>query len=208
MRGSMAAVVSRPGGRVPTRSVRGTSGLHRAGCWVTPSRGDPQESATENRPPMADSSAQVRVKRCGKSAPAPGATPVARQTPPGARPSRGMGCPPATPRVGRKSRRATAGREGWPSPGRPGTESGVQADSPPTPLSTGRNMALTCGNTNYMVVIASLDFPSFRSLPRPGRGLDPDVHVRFPSHAKYDVRRCCAATSCGPIPQRAGPTRR
>ena len=38
-----------------------------------PTRGDPQESATESRPPMAEphvSSAQVRVKRCGKSAPA------------------------------------------------------------------------------------------------------------------------------------------
>src|SRR3954447_9721354 len=30
----------------------------------------------------------VRVKRCGKSAPAAGATRLARQTPPGARPSR------------------------------------------------------------------------------------------------------------------------
>src|SRR5262249_45723925 len=33
--------------------VRGTSGLRRTRCWVTPSRGGPQESATENRPPMA-----------------------------------------------------------------------------------------------------------------------------------------------------------
>jgi hypothetical protein len=29
-------------------SVGGKSGLHRAGRWVTPSRGDPKESATEN----------------------------------------------------------------------------------------------------------------------------------------------------------------
>jgi len=36
-----------------THPVRGTSGLHRAWCWVTPSRGDPQDSATESRPPMA-----------------------------------------------------------------------------------------------------------------------------------------------------------
>ncbi len=89
------AVASRPGGRVPApsrerrRPVRGTSGLHRARCWVTPSRGDPQESATENRPPMAWRHVQARVKRCGKSAPAPGATRAARQTPPGARPDRG-----------------------------------------------------------------------------------------------------------------------
>ena len=63
--------------------------------------------------------AQVRVKRCGKSAPAPGVTPVARQTPSGARPSRGMGCPLRyDPRVGRKSGRVTVRREGWPSPDR------------------------------------------------------------------------------------------
>ncbi len=36
------------------------------GCWVTPSEGDLKESATENKPPVI----QVRVKRCGKSAPA------------------------------------------------------------------------------------------------------------------------------------------
>ncbi len=55
-----APVASRPGGRVPGRKapVRGTSGLHRARCWVTPSRGDPQDSATESRPPMAP------VRRC------------------------------------------------------------------------------------------------------------------------------------------------
>jgi hypothetical protein len=44
----------------------GKSELHRAGCWLTASRGDSQESATENKPPAAR---QVRVKWCGKSAP-------------------------------------------------------------------------------------------------------------------------------------------
>ena len=44
-------------------SVRGTSGLHRARCWVTPSRGDPQDSATESRPPMATG---PRIGRTGK----------------------------------------------------------------------------------------------------------------------------------------------
>lgn len=29
----------------------GKSGLHRAGCWVIPSLGDEQESATESKPP-------------------------------------------------------------------------------------------------------------------------------------------------------------
>ena len=49
-------------------SGRGRSGLRRAGCWLTASRSDPQESATENRPPMARlDRAQARVKRCGKA---------------------------------------------------------------------------------------------------------------------------------------------
>jgi len=34
-------------------SVGGKSGLQRAGRWVTPSRGDPKESATENNRPAA-----------------------------------------------------------------------------------------------------------------------------------------------------------
>ncbi len=40
----------------------GKSGLHRAGCWVTPSLGDEEESATESRPPLALARG-VRVKR-------------------------------------------------------------------------------------------------------------------------------------------------
>jgi hypothetical protein len=31
--------------------TRGKSELHRAGCWLTASRGDSQDSATESRPP-------------------------------------------------------------------------------------------------------------------------------------------------------------
>ena len=38
----------------------GKSGLHRAGCWVTPRGGNPTDSATERRPPPARA---VRVKR-------------------------------------------------------------------------------------------------------------------------------------------------
>lgn len=33
------------------RAAGGKSELHRAGCWVTPSGGNPRESATETRPP-------------------------------------------------------------------------------------------------------------------------------------------------------------
>ena len=47
---------SRPGATrvVEFAPCRGRSGLRRAGCWLTASRGDPQESATENKPPMDD----------------------------------------------------------------------------------------------------------------------------------------------------------
>src|SRR5207302_8523666 len=58
---------SEPPGRTPAQSrAGGKSGLHRAGCWLTASRGDSRDSATENRPPAER---QARVKRCGKSAP-------------------------------------------------------------------------------------------------------------------------------------------
>jgi hypothetical protein len=54
---------------------------------------------------MAGRPAQARVQRCGKSAPASGATPAARQPPPGARSNRGHGwpgrCASASPRVDR-----------------------------------------------------------------------------------------------------------
>jgi len=70
---------------VAARKRRGKSGLHRARWWVTPTRGDPRESATESRPPRA---VGVRVKRRCKRPPARQVTAAARQTPPGAR-SRG-----------------------------------------------------------------------------------------------------------------------
>src|SRR5690606_19119211 len=38
-------------------------------CRITSGRGNPMESATENKPPMTCLQAQVRAKRCGKSAP-------------------------------------------------------------------------------------------------------------------------------------------
>ena len=79
---------SRPGGRVsycriPGSCCRGKSGLHRARWSVTPTRGDPRESATESKPPRAS---MVRVKRWCKRPPAPRVTGAARQAPPGARP--------------------------------------------------------------------------------------------------------------------------
>ena len=73
-----------PAGRPRPRETRSRKvRLHRAGCWETQA-GRPREGATERRPPPSG----VRVKRCGKSAPAARATAPARQAPPGARPSR------------------------------------------------------------------------------------------------------------------------
>src|SRR5713226_3693679 len=47
----LGRILSGRGGRATAgevNSVGGKSGLQRAGRWVTPSRGDPKESATEN----------------------------------------------------------------------------------------------------------------------------------------------------------------
>ena len=60
--GRLEVTVSRLGGRGTDRyagSCRGRSGLRRAGCWLTASRGDPQDSATERKPPMAGLAART-----------------------------------------------------------------------------------------------------------------------------------------------------
>ena len=52
---SLLRRTSRPGGRVGiARSRRGKSGLHRAGWLLTATRGNPRDSATENRPPARE----------------------------------------------------------------------------------------------------------------------------------------------------------
>src|SRR5213592_394040 len=79
---------------------RGKSELSRAAGWLTARRGDATESATENRPPIASApqgaEEEVRVKRCGKSAPRPARAWTARQTPCGARPNREVMEPPVS----------------------------------------------------------------------------------------------------------------
>ena len=125
----MVGTVSRPGGRGGTRSRRGRSGLRRAGCWCEPGRGD--LSVQGNREQTADgpgNRAQARVKRCGKSAPASGATSAARQPPPGARSNVGGPARPHLPRW-------TAQMDGHPSATArdPRTEPRLQAGSPSPP---------------------------------------------------------------------------
>src|SRR5215471_8428520 len=57
--------------RRETRRRGGKSELRRAVRRVTPGRGNPKDSGTENIPPAVAASRRrrVRVKRCGKSAP-------------------------------------------------------------------------------------------------------------------------------------------
>ena len=57
---------------------RGRSGLRRAGWWPTATRGDPRDSATENRPPRSRKRAGARVKRWCKRPPAAWVTRSAR----------------------------------------------------------------------------------------------------------------------------------
>ena len=58
---------------------RGRSGLRRAGWWPTATRGDPRDSATENRPPLHRSAGGgARVKRWCKRPPAAWVTRSAR----------------------------------------------------------------------------------------------------------------------------------
>ena len=75
-------------GRLRGLAPRGKSGHHRAGCWVTPRRGNPTEERNREKTADAATRPQVRVKRCGKSAPAVPVTVPARQAPPGATPDR------------------------------------------------------------------------------------------------------------------------
>src|ERR671916_3277463 len=69
---------------------RGTSGLHRAGWSSTATRGDPRDSATENKPPAL---ALVRVKRRCKRPPHTGGPVWLRKTPPEQR-QKGRRAPP------------------------------------------------------------------------------------------------------------------
>ena len=72
------------------RARGGKSGLHRAGRWVTPRRGDPRTAPQKANRPAA---CGVRVKRWGKSPPDAAVTRHARHTPSGARPNREGGRP-------------------------------------------------------------------------------------------------------------------
>src|SRR5687768_9407488 len=132
----MVKLVSERAGRPPPTIRRGRK-VRAPQDRVIDSIDRPQGSGKCNRKQTAvaevapreteKATAAVRVKRCGKSAPAAGATRLAWQTPPGARPSRtsalraqarGARAGPARcgVRVGCWRRRATGVLEKWPSP--------------------------------------------------------------------------------------------
>ena len=116
-------------------------------------------------PSLSLASQEVRVKRCGKSAPAGRVTGLARQTPPGARPSREEhgNVPSRTgpvhhhSRVGRSRRRVTAVPEKWPL----STKPGLQARSGPFRFL----------NSKHRESNASLSPPLNPPSPRGGRRL-------------------------------------
>ncbi len=123
----------RPGDRVE-ETPRGRSGLRRAGWWVTPTRGDPRDSATENRPPppsrdgggkgetVEQETTSTPGDRRGSANPTRSKT-RQRTTAPARRTAR------PSARVGRWRPSATAVVDGW-SPHRPRgrrTEPGLQA---------------------------------------------------------------------------------
>src|SRR3954454_181339 len=90
------------------RLLRGKSGHHRAGWSVTPTRGNPRESATENTPPTSAAGTSVAGRQGGNGAVRAHrrrGDAAARQTPPDARPSRTVSRLPAKVQVGR--------RDGW-----------------------------------------------------------------------------------------------
>ena len=78
-RAQWEAVASPPGGRGTALTVSRKVGTPQGRTLARARQGDLTESATESRPPMGGppGPSQARVKRCGKSAPAPRATGVA-----------------------------------------------------------------------------------------------------------------------------------
>ena len=90
---------------------RGKSGHRRAGCWVTPRRGNPTEERNRETDRRCGQRPQARVKRCGKSAPAVPATAPARQAPPGATPDRDDDAARRVP--GRRHERLGNGSPRW-----------------------------------------------------------------------------------------------
>ncbi len=121
-----------PDGRVPGpwSMCEESPDSTRQRCRVTPGRGNPRESATEIKPPFADRvrSAEVRVKRWGKSPPRDGqpdrhGKPHREQCQIGT--AHGLALAPRSGSAARACWRQQAQRNGH-HRGLPGTESGLQ----------------------------------------------------------------------------------
>ena len=160
--------MSRPGGR---GSVASAAGLRKVGApqgrvLANGQSGRPagkchREQTADGQP--GDRAAQVRVKRCGKSAPAPGVTRAARQTPLGARPSVGRAARPMSP--GRPHRwMATQALRRW-------TEPRLQAGSPSLPGQAFSKCPLTWEFVFRALSSSCRSFRPFADFSRTGRGL-------------------------------------
>ena len=154
-----SVTVSRPGGRGPGRKTapgRGRSGLRRAGCWLTASRGDPQDSATENRPPMARSrngagtgkgETVPQERTSGRGDPAGSVNPTRSKAKRGTWAARPPASNVGSPQVGRI--------DGWP-PVPPGTtESRLQAGSPSLPRLASPRLASPSPARRHRLVLPS-----------------------------------------------------
>jgi hypothetical protein len=180
---------------------RGRSGLRRAGRWATPTRGDPRESATENRPPP-EASADVGAVG-GKGETVVQETTSDRGDPAGsANPARSKVKKPAAPAedvratgartseggppeyAGRPQEAAGNGGRRWmvaprPAARPPGTEPGLQASSS-APL------RLTWGNVISRGLLSAYCPQKLSCLPRlPG---SPIANGR--PHRPSGARRC------------------
>ena len=205
-----------PGGRGSTcgwRS-RGRSGLHRAGRWATPTRGDPRDSATENRPPpRAPRSAAVRVKRWCKRPPSAAGDRRGSANPTRSKVEEGLGHPhprapyartieggpPKDPRVDCRRRPVTVVVDGWPPNGE-GNDPGNRTRPTGQPV---RTRPVTCGNAEPWVR-QSPNSPQDDSLSSSGdgsprtesmaarvRSSESGHHRAHPSHQLDDPERSC-----------------
>ncbi len=161
------------------------------GCWREPGRGDlpvqgNREQTADGGAPGDRRPAQARVKRCGKSAPASGATPAAGNP----HPEQGQawdGRPGRCPQVGRT--------DGWPPGRRPQghrlTESGLSAGSPSPPQVIESTSTLTSENARHATVSFRTLLTSKRATSRPTAPRTRPGGTRSPPSTKCPPRRGC-----------------
>lgn len=190
---------------------RGKSRHHRAGFptqagarrfkaarrTVSQKTGSPSTRREATRPgrppsnrPAAGRGRGVIVKRWGKSPPRRAATPVARETQPGARPNRGRGGPPDTSRVGRtRCARPAPCRRSQP---RACSARGARKMNAPSPRGGGQNLAYRFRDHSFGGPGASF---RGRGNRKPGGRVPPGFAIRSVGDGAVSCRSC--AKCCG-----------